>query len=120
MSARNDEREQRVACPVLERAMRLVEERAVDMPDEMIDSDIRNPVSHRESLCKRQPDQQRRDQARPLRDRDRVDLRQRDAGLAQRAVEHRRECGQMLARRKLRHHAAMRRMFRNLRRDAAR
>jgi len=118
--ARNHQRQQRIARRVSQRAVRLVEERPVDVADEVVDSDIGDAVPEGQPFRERKPHQQRGDQPRPLRHRDRVDVAEGDVRFGKRAVEHRCERGQVFARRQLRNHAAVRRVFGDLRGDAAR
>jgi len=75
---------------------------------EVIDADVRNPRAKRNPFDQRQSDQQRTDETRTIGHGDAVEIVQRDARLVQRAVDDGQNAADMLARRQLRNHAAVR------------
>ena len=118
VAAGNHQRQQRIGRRIFQHAVRLVEERTVNMGDEVVHADQRLAVAHRQSLREREADQQRRNQSGALRHRDRADLLHGHARLAQSALHHRIQRHQVFARRQFGNHAAVDRMFGDLRRDA--
>ncbi|MPM91687.1 hypothetical protein SDC9_138819 [bioreactor metagenome] len=120
VAARHHQRQHRIARRIGQHGRPgSAEKRAVNMSEKMIDAVKRLAPGQCETLGEIDPHQQRRDQPRPLRHRDRVDLLQGDARLGERTVEHRLQRRQVFARRQFRNHAAVRRVLRDLRRDAA-
>jgi hypothetical protein len=86
----------------------------------MMNADERQRAAERDALRDREPDEQRADEPRPARDGDPVDVVEPDARLRERAVDHREHVPDVLARRELRHDAAVRPVDRVLRRDDGR
>ena len=91
-----------------------------DVPVEVVDRDERQPARPRDRLRRAEPDEQRADQAGPLRHGDPVDVVEGDAGLAERLTDHRRHELEMPPRRNLRNHSAVARMEVGLGRDDVR
>ena len=77
---------------------------------QMVDRDERKAPRPRDRLRGRDADEERADEARPARDRHRVDSVQRRAGLDERLLDHRRDELEMPARRDLRHDASVARV----------
>ena len=86
---------------------------------EVVDGDEREPARPRDRLRGREADEQRPDQPRPLRDRDAVDVVERDARLPERLAQHRHDQLEVTARGDLRDDAAEARVELGLRGDDA-
>ena len=86
---------------------------------EVVDGRERQAAGRGDRLRRRDADEQRADEARPLRDADERDVAERRAGPAQRVVERRVGELEVMARRDLRHDAAVR-VVDALRRDDVR
>ena len=71
---------------------------------QVVDRGERKLAGRRQGLGGAEADEQRRDEARPARGGDQLDVVERHAGGAQRLVDHRRQQRQVVARRDLRHH----------------
>ena len=96
------------------------EKHGVDVPFQMIHADQRLPERLRQHLAVGHADEQRADQPWPVRDGHGVHIFQRQVRLLDRFPHHRHDLPKVLARRKLRHHAAVLAMNLGLRRDYAR
>ena len=91
-----------------------------DVTVEVVDLDHRQPARRRQRLRRRDPDQERADQARASGDGDCVEVVERDARLLKRGVDDRVHELQVMPRGDLGHDAAERRMGRGLRGDDVR
>ena len=98
----------------------VVQDQRLDVAGEMVHGDERHVERHRHRLGRLQPDQQRADQARPLRHRDGTEIAPADAGVAQRPLEHAADVAQVLPRRELGHDPAPLAVERHLRGDDVR
>ncbi len=90
------------------------------MPFEVIHGNQRFPERQRQHFAISQADEQRAYEPRTLRDADGVDISERDARLQHCFAHHRHDLPKMLARRQLRHHAAVFAVNVHLRCDDAR
>ena len=114
VTAGDDEHDRR------QRQRAVVQEERFDVPREMMHGHERQAERQRDRLGRGDADEQRPDEAGPLRDRDRAEVLPRRARFVERALEHAADVANVLPRRQLRHDAAPFAMDRDLRGDHAR
>jgi len=85
------------------------------VPFQVVDAEHRLVQRQTQAAGKRGADQQRAGQPRTLGVGDRIDLRQRSAAVLEGLLQQRNRAADVVARCQFRHHAAVRRMHRNLR-----
>ena len=103
-----------------QRERSVIEEQRLDMSGQVMYRHERDAQRQHHRLGERHADQERADEPRPLRDRDRADVRPADAGVPEGPIHDSADVTNVLAGRQLRHDAAPFAVDRDLRGDDAR